>query len=121
DELTTTTTSTVHELVDGTTRTYEVDPTAFGLSLASLDDLRGGDPATNAGLARQVLDGHTGPHRDIVLLNAAAGIVAAGLAPGLAEGLGLAQASIDEGKAGVVLDRLISVSQAASADASAES
>src|SRR4051812_20814525 len=91
DELTTTTTSTVLEFDHGTKRTYVVDPTALGLPLASLDDLRGGDPTTNAGLARHVLAGQAGPHRDIVVLNAAAGIVAAGLAQDLPVGLTLAQ------------------------------
>ncbi len=78
DEITTTTTSTVIEVRDGETRTYDIDPAALGLTLADPVDLLGGDASTNAGLARRVLDGKRGPHRDFVLLNAAAGIVAAG-------------------------------------------
>ena len=76
DELSTTTTSTVLELRDGATRTYVVDPVALGLAHADAGALRGGDAATNATLGRRVLDGERGAHRDIVLLNAAAGIVA---------------------------------------------
>ena len=117
DELTITTTSTVLELADGSVRSYEVDPASLGLGLASLDDLRGGDAALNASLARRVLDGEAGPHRDIVLLNAAAGIVAAGLGADLAEGVEHARVSLDSGKAAGVLDRLVEVSQQAAAEA----
>ena len=73
--------------------------------------LRGGDAATNATLARQVLQGQRGPLRDFVLLNAAAGIVAAGLADDLGEGLAAATASVDEGRASAVLDGLVAASQ----------
>jgi anthranilate phosphoribosyltransferase len=117
DELTTTTTSTVLELRDGTTRTYEVDPGALGLSAATGDVLRGGDAETNAELARRILDGEHGPHRDIVLLNAAAGIVTAGVADDLAEGLERAHASLADGSAAAVLERLIAASTAAAASA----
>ena len=61
DELTTTTTSTVHELRDGEIRIYVVDPRTLGLGPATLDDLRGGDAATNAELADAVLGGDAGP------------------------------------------------------------
>ncbi|MGI8793047.1 MAG: anthranilate phosphoribosyltransferase [Acidimicrobiales bacterium] len=113
DELTTTTTSTAMELVDGRVRTYAVDPAALGLPTATIDDLRGGDPATNARLARAVLEGEVGPHRDIVLLNAAASLVVADIASDLADGLHRAASSIDEGLAASVLDRLVATSQAA--------
>src|SRR5439155_543732 len=111
DELSTTTTSTVIELRDGQVRTYAVDPALLGLPHASPGTLRGGDAACNAGLARRVLDGERGAHRDIVVLNAAAGVVAAGLADNLATGLEVAAASIDEGRAASVLDNLVRVSQ----------
>jgi len=110
DELTTTTTSTVLELRQGEIRTYDVDPVGLGLAPAAADDLQGGDPARNAGLARRVLDGEPGPRRDFVLLNAAAGLVAAGLADDLAAGLELAAAAVDDGRAAGVLDRLVRVS-----------
>ena len=110
DELSTVTTSTVLDLRDGEVRTYDVDPGQLGLKPAALEEIQGGDPPTNAGLARRVLDGELGPRRDFVLLNAAAGLVAAGLAEDLAEGLAAATASVDEGKAAAVLERLVAVS-----------
>jgi len=117
DELTTTTTSTVLELRDGAVQTYVVDPVALGIPLAEAASLRGGDAGANAAIAREVVDGRPGPHRDIVVLNAAAGIVAAGLADDLAEGLALAVGAIDGGRAAAVLDGLVSVSQARAAQA----
>ena len=61
DEVTTTTTSTVIDVRDGVTTTFEIDPAALGLSTAEAGDLVGGDTATNAGMARAVLDGRRGP------------------------------------------------------------
>jgi len=115
DELTTTTTSTVVELSDGTVRTYVVDPADLGIRPAEPGDLRGGDAATNAAIARRVCGGDPGPHRDIVLLNASAGLVAAGLADDLATGLALAAAAVDDGRAETVLDQLVAVSRARAA------
>ena len=115
DELTTTTTSTVLELRDGETRSFEVDPAALGLDVA--DGVpRGGDAAANADLAHRILAGEAGPHRDIVLLNSAAGIVTAGLADDLAGGLERARASLDGGRAAEVLERLVSTSKASGPD-----
>ena len=113
DELSTITTSTVLELRDGDVRSYDVDPGALGLRPATLEDIQGGDPATNADLARRVLDGEPGARREFVLLNAAAGLVAAGVAEDLAEGLAAATASVDEGHAAAVLERLVTVSNEA--------
>jgi anthranilate phosphoribosyltransferase len=110
DELTTTTISTVHELRDGRVFTRELDPSDLGLARATMDDLRGGDIATNVEAARRILDGEQGPKRDIVLLNAAAAFVVSGTVDELADGLEAARASIDGGAAGVVLDRAIEVS-----------
>ncbi|MGH9265716.1 MAG: anthranilate phosphoribosyltransferase [Acidimicrobiales bacterium] len=115
DELSTITTSTVVEFREGEVRTYDVDPVELGLKPATLEDIQGGDPPTNADLARRVLDGDPGPKRDFVLLNAAAGLVASGLADDLAEGLAAAAASVDEGRAAAVLDRLVTVSTEAAA------
>ena len=115
DELTTTTTSTVLELDDGDLRTYVVDPAALGLASAEVGDLRGGDATRNAELAARVLGGESGPHRDVVLLNAAAGVVVSGLAGDLVEGLRKAADAIDSGRALAVKDRLVEVSHAAAA------
>jgi anthranilate phosphoribosyltransferase len=113
DELTTTTLSSVVELAGGELRTYEVDPGAYGLRRAAVKDLQGGDAATNARLARAVLAGEPGAHRDVVVLNAAAGLMAAGLAGDLSKGLKLAASAIDSGEAAAVLERLVTVSGAA--------
>ncbi|HEX4979295.1 MAG TPA: anthranilate phosphoribosyltransferase [Acidimicrobiales bacterium] len=115
DELTTTTTSTLLHLSHGSVRTAVVDPAALGLRQASSDELRGGDPARNAALARRVLDGQTGPHRDVVVLNAGAAMVVAGLAGDLGEGVEVARGAIDDGRAMGVLDRLVAASAAADA------
>lgn len=112
DEITTTTTSTVLELDGDERRTTVVDPAALGLAAAVPEQLRGGDAATNAELARRVLEGERGARRDVVVLNAAAGLVVAGLAADLAEGLSMAQGAIDNGRAAAVLERLVAVSQA---------
>ena len=113
DELTITTTSTVHELRYGEVRTYDVDPTDLGIAPATLDDLRGGDAATNAAIARDVLGGELGPRADIVALNAAAGLVAAGLADTIAEGIDSARSSLADGRAAAALDAFVAESQAA--------
>jgi anthranilate phosphoribosyltransferase len=117
DELTTTTTSTVLELRDGTVRVSTVDPSDLGISRADPASIGGGDAASNRDLTLRVLDGERGPHRDLVLLNAAAGFVAAGAAGDLAEGYDAASASVDEGAAARVLDRVVAVSQAAASAA----
>jgi anthranilate phosphoribosyltransferase len=110
DELSTITTSTVLELREGDVRSYDVDPAALGLKPATLGDIQGGDPPTNADWARRILDGEPGARREFVLLNAAAGLVAAGVADDLSEGLAAATASVDEGAAAGVLDRLVAES-----------
>ena len=116
DELTTTTTSTVVQLDASGSSTYDVDPGALGLRPARPEDLRGADAATNAELARRVLAGQGGAQLDIVLLNAAAGLVAAGTAADLSEGLDLAEKSVKTGAAAAALERLVGVSRAAAAD-----
>ncbi|HEX6418787.1 MAG TPA: anthranilate phosphoribosyltransferase [Acidimicrobiales bacterium] len=113
DELTIATTSRVVELRDGALTSYVIDPAALGLATAPAAAVVGGDPATNAALARRVLDGEAGPHRDIVVLNAAAALTVAGLVDEIAAGLDVARATIDDGRAAKALDRLVAVSNAA--------
>lgn len=113
DELSTTGPSSVVELRDGEVRRFEVDPAEFGIGWVTLDALIGGDPAHNADVVRAVLGGAPGPHRDIVVLNAGAGLVVAGLADDLAAGIGRAAAAIDSGAAQAALDRMIKTSQEA--------
>jgi anthranilate phosphoribosyltransferase len=124
DELSTTGPSTVHEFIrtpdaggDGSVSVsvYRVDPAELGLAPASLDDLRGGNASVNADAIRRVVSGHSSPHRDIALLNAAAALVVVGRVPDLAAGLTLAATVIDSGRAAVVLDDFIRVTNEAAA------
>jgi len=96
---------------DRTLRSFMVDPASLGLSLARPDQLKGGDPAANAEMAKVVLAGEAGPHRDIALLNAAAALVVVGQADDLEEGLAQARESVDSGRAGGCLDRLVALSR----------
>jgi anthranilate phosphoribosyltransferase len=112
DELTTTSPSMVLDVRDGEVRESRLDPTVHGIPRATRDDLRGGDPAGSARIARSVLDGESGPKRDVVLLNAGAALEVAGAAADVAEGLGLASTSIDQGRAAATLERWIAVSNA---------
>ncbi|MGA1157924.1 MAG: anthranilate phosphoribosyltransferase, partial [Ilumatobacteraceae bacterium] len=110
DELTTTGTSTVLELRNGRVRTFSVDPVELGLAPAIPDELVGGTPEVNAEAVRRVVAGESGAHRDIVILNAAAGLVVADAAADLPTGLDMARASIDSGAAARVLEGLVTVS-----------
>jgi anthranilate phosphoribosyltransferase len=107
DEITTAGATTVAEFKDGAVRSFEIVPEDAGLPRATLDDLRGGEPAHNAELMHGVLGGEKGPLRDIVLLNSAAGLVVAGRAADLREGVAIAADTIDGGKAAAVLQKLV--------------
>jgi anthranilate phosphoribosyltransferase len=109
DEMTTTGTTHVAQLKAGEVTTFEVMPEDAGLARASLDDLKGGDAETNAAAIRALLDGETGPFRDVTLLNAAASLIVAGKADDLKAGVALAEASIDDGKALTALDSMVSI------------
>jgi len=107
DELSTTGPNTVHEIRDGAITTNIVDATDLGLDRASAADLRGGDAQANAAIAHEVFAGKSGSQRDIVVLNAAAGLVVAGTASDLVDGCERAQAAIDSGAAAECLARLV--------------
>lgn len=113
DELTTTGTSTVLALDDDTVRSFTVDPVALGLAPAIADELVGGSPAVNAEVVRRVLGGQHGAHRNIVVLNAAAALVVAGVAESIEVGLVVSCEAIDSGAAAAALDRFVEVSQRA--------
>ena len=115
DELTTSTTSTVHELVDGEVKSYTIDPLDLGIPRASADTLAGGDASENAVAIKAVLAGDKGSHRDIAVLNAAAALVVAGLAPDLSHGVEIAAGAIDDGRAARALETLVRVSNAEAA------
>ena len=89
----------VSELKDGQVSTYDIEPGDFGLATASPDDIRGGDARENAGIVLSVLKGEPGARRDMVLLNAAAALVAAGRATGFPDGIKQAAEAIDSGHA----------------------
>jgi anthranilate phosphoribosyltransferase len=110
DEITLTGSTTVHEIVDGQVRVFELHPSDLGLAQRSADELRGGDPAANAALARSVFAGEPGAVRDIVVANAAAGLWVGGMVDELSDGVELAASAIDEGKASTTLERLVQVS-----------
>ena len=92
-------------------KSYQLDPAELGLAWAPVDSMRGGGPEDNARIAREVLQGAKGPRRDVVLLNSAAALRAAGLAGSWKDGLGVAAEAIDSGRAGDVLQRWAKISQ----------
>jgi anthranilate phosphoribosyltransferase len=133
DELTTTGPSTVWIAADGVVSETSFDPAALGLAPSTLADLRGGDPAHNASVVRDLLGGATGPIRDVVLLNAAAAMAAAeglasvaaarsadpaataaatgeALTKALSEGLARAAEAVDSGAASALLARWVDAS-----------
>ena len=109
DELTTTGPSFVAELRNGAISRFKVAPEDAGLSRADPAALAGGDPSHNAKAIRDLLDGAPGAYRDIVALNAAAALVVADKADGLAEGAARAAAALDDGSARRVLERLVAI------------
>lgn len=118
DEITTTSTSRVWaaDSVTGEVNEASIDPREFDIELSRVEDLRGGDAELNAAVVRDVLDGHTGPVRDAVVLNAAAGIAAHAAQNGsvherIAAGIARARAAIDNGDAARVLQTWIAVTQ----------
>jgi anthranilate phosphoribosyltransferase len=118
DELTTTGPSTVWVARDGAVEETRFDPAEIGIGRCQPADLRGGDPATNAAVARSVLAGDPGPVRETVLLNAAAALTAeagvpaaADLGGALAAGYARAAEAVDTGAAAALLDRWVQASQ----------
>jgi anthranilate phosphoribosyltransferase len=112
DELSTSGPSQVTELVGGAIKEWVIDPRELGLPTAQASDVAGGSAEENAALVRAVLAGEKGARRDIVVLNAAAGLVAADRAPDIKAGLGMAEEAIDSGASAAALDRLVAVSNA---------
>ncbi|MCC7175281.1 MAG: anthranilate phosphoribosyltransferase [Bryobacterales bacterium] len=107
DEITTTGPTLAFEIRDGGAVARELTPEDFGVVRAGSADLRGGDRETNAEIVRAILRGERGPRRDIVLVNAAAALVAAGLAGDFREGVARAAEAIDSGAALGKLEALI--------------
>ncbi|TXH34701.1 MAG: anthranilate phosphoribosyltransferase [Rhodospirillaceae bacterium] len=109
DEITVTGPTDVCELKNGVIRRFQVSPQDIGLPLAKAEDIKGGDPSVNAEAITALLGGKIGPYRDIVLMNAAAAFIVAGVVTDLAAGVRLAAEAIDTGKARKVLDHLVQV------------
>jgi len=111
DEMTTTGETSVAEYRDGKVRLFTVTPDAVGLPRAALADLTGGAPAENARALRAMLEGEKGPYRDIVLLNTAAAFLVADRVETLREGVELAGAVIDDGRALAALDLMAAITR----------
>jgi len=112
DEITTSGPTTVASLEDGKVRVFDISPEDVGLPRVKPETLRGGDAHANADALRAVLTGTRNAFRDIAVLNAAAALTVAGVAPDLKAGVALAQKSLDSGAAEARLAKLISVSNA---------
>lgn len=111
DEFTLTGKTKVSEIKDGKVNTYEVTPEQFGFQRATLEELQGGDGEQNAEITREILKGQVkGAKRDIVLLNAGATLYAGKIADSIEDGIHMAEASIDSGKAYHVLEKLVEIS-----------
>jgi len=113
DEITITAPTRIAEVRDGTVRSYEVTPEEFGIVRGSIEDISGGDATANAAIIREILDGKKSARRDVVVLNAAAALVAAGKADHLAQAVPLAEKSIDTGTATGKLAALVKFTNAA--------
>ncbi|MFZ0706379.1 MAG: anthranilate phosphoribosyltransferase, partial [Candidatus Korobacteraceae bacterium] len=107
DEITITEATKIAEVRDGRVRSYEVTPEEFGLRRAPLSEIAGGDAQENAAVIRRVLDGERSPCRDVVLLNAAAALVAAGQADTIQAAVPVAAYAIDSGHAKQRLQLLV--------------
>ncbi|MDY7092756.1 MAG: anthranilate phosphoribosyltransferase [Acidobacteriota bacterium] len=106
DEITTTGSTRVAEVRDGTVRIYDVHPSDFGLATARPDDLLGGEPEHNARQLQRVLAGEAGPLADITVLNAGAAVYVGGEAESLAAGVEAAREALDSGAAAAKLEEL---------------
>src|SRR5262252_5775297 len=112
DEITTTGVTRIAEARGGSVRSYEVEPEEFGMKRATLQDIAGGGAKENAAIIRALLNGEKSPPRDVVLLNSAAALVAAGKADHIAQAVPMAEKSIDSGAAAGKLEALIRFSSA---------
>ena len=111
DEISVSDKSTIWELKGDSLSSYTITPEELGVNRSSIADIKGGTASENAGMLRDVLKGKEGPRRDVVLLNAAAGLVAGDVVENLASGVELARKTIDSGLALQKLEELIQVSQ----------
>ena len=114
DELSIAGVTKIAELKEGRITNKELNPQDLGIEPADIESLKVADARASAGLLRDILSGRqTGPGRDIVVLNAAAAIIAGGLAGNFGSALKLAEASVSEGRALACLEKLVEVSNKA--------
>ena len=110
DEISTTASTHISHLsTDGSVENFTVSPEDYKIEITSLEKLKGGTPEENAQIITKILNGEKGPHRDIVSLNAGAGICVAGLIDTISDGIKMAEESIDSGEAMNVLKKLAKV------------
>ena len=112
DEITITDVTRIAEARDGSVRSYEVEPEEFAMKRASIEEISGGDAAGNAEIIRTMLGGEKSARRDVVLLNSAAALVAAGRADHIGDAIPIAEKSIDSGAAKGKLEALVRFSSA---------
>ncbi len=112
DEISATGYTKISECKDGAVNTFYLHPADVGLPKAAPGSLKGGDAHENARIIERVLAGERGPARDVVLLNAGAGLLIAGEAPSVSEGILMASRAIDRGDARRTLDQLVAISTA---------
>ena len=110
DEISMSAPTKICEIRDGWFRSTVVKPEDFGFTRCTKEDLKGGTPAENAQITRDILAGKTGHKRNAVLMNAGAALYIAGKAESMADGVKLAAELIDSGKAAATLDKIIEVS-----------
>lgn len=101
----------VYDIENGELKIYEMEPEEYGMSPVSLNEIQGGSLEISVRIVSDVLAGKPGPHRDAVLLNAAAAVMTAGRAATISEGLQAAAESIDSGRAREVLQKMIRFSR----------
>lgn len=111
DEISICASTRITELNDGRIKTYTLDPEQYFGQLAASESIKGGDSQTNAKILQNIYSGQTGPKRDIVLINAAGAIIAAGLAEDFQTAIEIAAESIDSGQAKQKLDNLVKFTQ----------
>lgn len=107
DEITITGNTKITELTGKEIKTYNIHPEDFGMQSGGIADLQGGDIKENVCIARELLSGRKGTKRDVVLLNSAAGLIAAGKAKDMVQGIKISAESIDSGNAMAILQKLV--------------
>ncbi len=117
DEISLSAPTKICEIKDGWFKSSVITPEQFGLTRCTKEELKGGSPAENAAITRQILNGAKGPKRDAVLMNAGAALYIGGKAPDMQAGIQLAAELIDSGKALATLEKFIEVSNRPEAEA----